>query len=62
MAGATLAIFGYQANVAQTDTALLGIKIAFAGSSIVGAALVILCLRYYRLTRGWQERLPPASA
>lgn len=62
LAGATLAIFGYQANVAQTDTALLGIKIAFAGSSIVGAALVILCLQYYRLTRGWQERLAPASA
>lgn len=61
-AAGMLALFGYQANVAQTDTALLGIRLAFAGSSIVGALLVIFCLRYYRLTRGWQERIPATAA
>jgi GPH family glycoside/pentoside/hexuronide:cation symporter len=61
MTGAVLALFGYQANAAQTDTALLGIMIAFAGSSIVAAILVILCLRSYRLTRGWQQRIPVAE-
>src|SRR5690606_22494638 len=48
-AGGVLALFGYQANVAQTETALLGIKLAFAGSSIVAGILVIFCLRSYRL-------------
>jgi GPH family glycoside/pentoside/hexuronide:cation symporter len=61
LAGGILALFGYQANVAQTDTALLGIKIAFAGSSIVGGLLAFLCLRWYRLTRGWQDRIPEAK-
>lgn len=57
-AGGILALFGYQANVAQTETALLGIRIAYAGSSVVAAILVIFCLQFYRLTRGWQERIP----
>ena len=61
LAGGILALFGYQANVAQADTALLGIKIAFAGSSIVGGLLAFLCLRWYRLTRGWQDRITEAK-
>jgi GPH family glycoside/pentoside/hexuronide:cation symporter len=60
-AGGMLALFGYQANVEQTDLALFGIKLAFAGSSILGALLVIICLNWYRLTRGWQERIAPAG-
>lgn len=58
LTGGVLALFGYQANVAQSDTALLGIKIAFAGSSVAGGLLACLCLRWYRLTRGWQDRIP----
>ena len=53
-----LALFGYEANVAQTESALQGIVIAFAGSSVVGALLVIVCLQFYQLRRGWQERIP----
>jgi GPH family glycoside/pentoside/hexuronide:cation symporter len=61
-AAAILAAFGYVANTEQTPTALFGIKLAFAGSSIVGALLVIICLQWYRLTRGWQERIAPVGA
>ncbi|HWL63359.1 MAG TPA: glycoside-pentoside-hexuronide (GPH):cation symporter [Steroidobacteraceae bacterium] len=61
-AAAILAAFGYVANTEQTPTALFGIKLAFAGSSIVGALLVIICLNWYRLTRGWQERIAPVGA
>ena len=52
-----LAWFGYQPNVEQTDRALTGIMAAFAGSSIVAAVLVLVCLQFYKLTRGWQDRL-----
>lgn len=55
--GHMLAWYGYQPNVAQTDRALNGIMAAYAGSSIVAALLVLVCLHFYRLTRGWQDRL-----
>ncbi len=58
LTGVILAVFGYEANVVQTETALRGILIAFAGSSFVAAVLVIICLQFYRLTRGWQQRIP----
>src|SRR5688500_2255608 len=61
-AGCILAAFGYQANTEQTPTALFGIKLAFAVSSIVGALLVSICLNWYRLTRGWQDRVAPSGA
>jgi GPH family glycoside/pentoside/hexuronide:cation symporter len=60
--GHVLGWFGYQANVAQTERALNGIMIAFAGSSIAAAILVLICLQFYRLRRGWQDRLAPAAA
>ena len=41
--------------------ALKGIIIAFAGSSVVAGILVVICLKFYRLTRGWQERIPVAA-
>jgi GPH family glycoside/pentoside/hexuronide:cation symporter len=50
---------GYVPNVPQSDQALTGIMIAFAGSSIVAAVLVLVCLQFYKLTRGWQARLAP---
>ena len=59
--GHMLAWYGYQPNVAQTGRALNGIMAAYAGSSIVAALLVLVCLHFYRLTRGWQERLPKGA-
>ncbi len=53
--GQFLGWFGYQPNVTQTPHALTGIMFAFAGSTVVGALLVLVCLQFYRLTRGWQE-------
>ena len=55
--GFMLAWFGYQPNVEQTDRALTGIMVAFAGSSIVAATVVLICLQFYKLTRGWQGRM-----
>jgi GPH family glycoside/pentoside/hexuronide:cation symporter len=60
--GYMLAWFGYQPNVEQTDRALTGIMVAFAGSSIVAAALVLVCLQFYRLTQGWQGRMGEGRA
>jgi GPH family glycoside/pentoside/hexuronide:cation symporter len=60
--GHLLAWFGYQPNVAQSERALGGIMMAFAGSSIASAILVLVCLQFYRLTRGWQDRAAPGSA
>jgi len=57
LTGHMLAWFGYQPNVEQTHRALTGIMAAYAGSSIVAALLVLVCLQFYRLTRGWQGRL-----
>jgi GPH family glycoside/pentoside/hexuronide:cation symporter len=59
--GHLLAWFGYQPNVEQTGKALTGIMLAFAGSSILSALLVLVCLQFYRLTRGWQSRGPGAA-
>ncbi|MEP7313613.1 MAG: MFS transporter [Pseudomonadota bacterium] len=56
LVGHLLGWFGYQPNVAQTDRALSGIMMTFAGSSIVSALLVLGCLQFYRLSRGWQSR------
>jgi GPH family glycoside/pentoside/hexuronide:cation symporter len=57
LTGHMLGWFGYQPNVAQSERTLTGIMIAFAGSSIAAALLVLLCLQFYKLTRGWQSRL-----
>jgi GPH family glycoside/pentoside/hexuronide:cation symporter len=57
LTGHLLGWFGYQANVEQSERALTGIMIAFAGSSITAALLVLACLQFYKLTRGWQSRL-----
>ena len=56
LTGWALALFGYQANVEQTDRALFGIVFVFAGSTVIAALLVIVCLQFYKLTKGWQER------
>jgi GPH family glycoside/pentoside/hexuronide:cation symporter len=55
--GWLLALFGYRANVEQNSRALFGIVFAFAGSTVIAASLVLVCLHFYRLTRGWQDRI-----
>ena len=54
-AGWILAMFGYKANLAQTDRSLLGIKLAFAGGPLVAAVLVVILLRFYKLKKGWEH-------
>jgi glycoside/pentoside/hexuronide:cation symporter, GPH family len=56
MTGYVLSWFGYVPNAEQTDRALNGILLAFAGSSVLAAVLVIVCLQFYKLTRGWERR------
>lgn len=57
LGGRILGAFGYKANVEQTATSLLGIKIAFAGAPLVAAVLVVLLLQAYKLKKGWEERM-----
>jgi GPH family glycoside/pentoside/hexuronide:cation symporter len=63
-AGWILAMFGYKANLAQTDRSLLGIKLAFAGGPLVAAVLVVILLHFYKLKKGWEhnEVLVPRQA
>lgn len=56
LTGYVLGWFGYVPNAEQTDRALAGILLAFAGSSILAALLVIVCLQFYRLKRGWERK------
>ena len=48
--------YGYVPNVEQSERSLTGIMLAFAGSSILAAGLVIVCLQFYRLRRGWEGK------
>jgi glycoside/pentoside/hexuronide:cation symporter, GPH family len=56
LTGWALGFFGYAANVEQTDRALGGIVFVFAGTTVIAALLVLVCLHFYKLTRGWKER------
>lgn len=53
--GWILGMFGYQANVEQTERSLMGIKFAFAGAPLVAAVLVVILLQFYKLKRGWEH-------
>ena len=53
--GWILGIFGYKANVAQTEHSLFGIKLAFAGAPLVAAVLVVILLHFYKLKKGWEQ-------
>lgn len=57
LGGRILGAFGYQANVEQTATSLLGIKIAFAGAPVAAALGVVILLQFYKLKKGWEQRL-----
>lgn len=57
LAGWTLAGFGYQANVEQSDTSLTGILVVFAASSVVAGLLMLLMLRSYKLDNEWSKSL-----
>jgi GPH family glycoside/pentoside/hexuronide:cation symporter len=50
LTGWMLAGFGYEANVAQSESALLGIKLIFSAASAVAGVLVLLILRNYKLS------------
>lgn len=54
--GWILGMFGYQANVEQTERSLLGIKLAFAGAPLVAAILVVILLQFYKLKKGWENK------
>ena len=63
LSGRILGMFGYQPNVEQTATSLLGIKLAFAGGPLLAALLVLGLLQFYRLRKGWDQSLVgPAAA
>ena len=49
LSGWFLAAFGYQANVIQTDTALLGIKLMISVLAGLGAVLAIVFIYFYKL-------------
>ncbi|MCI0747508.1 MAG: MFS transporter [Verrucomicrobia subdivision 3 bacterium] len=55
-AGWILGMFGYRANVEQTERSLFGIKLAFAGAPLVAAVLVVILLQLYKLKKGWEHR------
>jgi GPH family glycoside/pentoside/hexuronide:cation symporter len=54
--GWILGVFGYQANVEQTERSLMGIKIAFAGAPLAAAILVVILLQFYKLKKGWDHK------
>jgi Na+/melibiose symporter-like transporter len=49
-------MFGYQANVEQTERSLFGIKLAFAGAPLAAAVLVVILLQFYKLKKGWEQK------
>jgi glycoside/pentoside/hexuronide:cation symporter, GPH family len=56
-AGWILGMFGYKANVAQSEQSLLGIKLAFAGAPLVAAIFVFILLHLYKLKKGWEHNV-----
>jgi GPH family glycoside/pentoside/hexuronide:cation symporter len=54
--GWILGVFGYRANVEQTERSLMGIKIAFAGAPLAAAILVVILLQFYKLKKGWDHK------
>jgi GPH family glycoside/pentoside/hexuronide:cation symporter len=55
-AGWILGMFGYEANVEQTERSLFGIKLAFAGAPLTAAILVVVLLQFYKLKKGWEHK------
>lgn len=55
-AGWILGMFGYKANMEQTEHSLFGIKLAFAGAPLVAAILVVILLQFYKLKKGWEHK------
>jgi GPH family glycoside/pentoside/hexuronide:cation symporter len=55
-AGWILGMFGYEANVEQTERSLFGIKLAFAGAPLVAAVIVVILLQFYKLKKGWEHK------
>lgn len=53
--GWILAYSGYQANVAQSQSALGGILFLYSLSSVIAGLIVFLCMQYYKLTQDFKE-------
>ncbi len=56
LTGWILGWVGYQPNVEQTESALNGIVLIYAGSSVVAGIAIFICFGFYRLTKQWAER------
>lgn len=50
-----MALFGFQPNVEQTDSALLGLRIAFAGIPFIAAIIVAIVISFYKLKKDWES-------
>jgi Na+/melibiose symporter-like transporter len=53
--GWILAFSGYEPNVAQDDSALLGIRFLYAMASVITGIIIIILLRGYKLTRDFKD-------
>jgi GPH family glycoside/pentoside/hexuronide:cation symporter len=62
MTGWVLSGFGYEANVAQSDSALTGILILFSLSSVLAGALVFICMYRYKLSQHYMKETVNAPA
>lgn len=51
-----MALFGFQPNVDQSEGALLGLRIAFAGIPFCAAIVVVIVIHFYKLKKGWEHR------
>lgn len=51
IAGWVLSAYGYQANVAQTPEALLGIRLTISLYPAIFLAIVVACLFFYKINK-----------
>lgn len=55
--GWLLSWHGYVANAEQSDLALKGIVRIYAGAYSLAAVFMYICIMFYKLKKGWKERL-----
>lgn len=60
--GWLLASHGYVPGQAQSDLALSGTLRIYAGGSVVAAALMLVCLHFYKLKKGWDAKIHKVTA
>ena len=57
IAGWLLSGYGYQANAAQTPSALFGIRMTVSVYPALCLAIVVVCLLFYKITRDLGGRI-----